>query len=247
MQQLQVLNSSIFEIHLAVGRVKEYEIYKDERRDPNARDIFWGRVETLRLFLDKLFTKCYYENLSSELIIDLFLIVLQILLREIPLIIDDILTPTLDKLLKTNIRILHKSGNYCPIFLIYQHILMNHTTKLIHTSNYLEKYDLQYFSTMNSKINEKIQLIRQLSFPPLQSNYQRKKHNYYNRMTSLETPEEEEQEQQKLHVPILLPDDNDCNRQSIQNNHFISKQSESPSTVSLPPIKIMLYKQQRRR
>jgi hypothetical protein len=229
------LVSSLLEIQLSVARIKEYQRYKDERCDPNARDIFWGRIESLRFFLDKIFTTCYYENMSCQLIVDLFVVVLQLLFREVPLLIDDILTSTLDGLLRTNIRKLHKSisrsrgndnwsnNNYCPIFLIYQHILMNRISKLILTAKYLEKYDPHHFSPTNdSKLTEYLNQINQLSFPPLKSNYQQKKQNYYNRV---ELP------------PIPSP---------IVSSHHSLPVSPSSSSSSLPSIRVIVYKQNRR-
>jgi hypothetical protein len=236
------LLESVFDVQQSIARIKEYQIYKNERRDPNAREIFWGRIESLRFFLEKVFTTIYYENLACNIILDLFLILFQLFLREVPALLDDILTPTLDRLLRTNIRKLHKSGaNTCPIFVIYDHILMNHTTKLIQTSKYLEKYDPDEFSS--DTLNEYSQWINQLSRPTLQSDYQKKKQSYYHRveLPPLTAPVHDEGAEAPSSSSSNLPP-----RSLKQNKINDSSPSSSSSLPSLPPVRVMIYKHRRR-
>jgi hypothetical protein len=243
-------------------------MYRDERQDPGAREIFWGRIESLRYYLDKVFTTCYYKNMSCQLIVDLFVIVLQLLLREVPLLIDDILTSVLDGLLRTNIRKLHKSisrshdennnhhnNNSCPIFLIYQHILTNQTSKLILTSRYLEKYDLhQFYPTNHLTLTEYLNKTNQLLFPPLQSNYQQKNHNYYNRidlppisMSGLSTPNPQEGLPSLPSSPCSLSQNPLFYPSKSSNSNISASSSLSSSSSSLPPIRVIVYKQNRQR
>jgi hypothetical protein len=235
------LLESLFDVQQSVVRIKEYQTYKNERRDPNARDIFWGRIDSLRYFLEKVFTTFYYENLACELIIDLFLVIFQLFFREVPVLVDDILTSTLDRLLRTNIRKLHKSGgNFCPIFVIYQHIIMNRTSKLIQTSKYLEKYDPHSF--YSDQLAEYSQWINQLSRPVLQSNYQKKKQNFYHRVELLPlSPRVLEGSE----IPEIIrpPAFQDCTPLSLKHNRGNESSSFFPA---LPPVRVIIYKQNRR-
>ncbi len=102
------LSSSLFDIQLSIDRIKEYVSYRNEVRDPTAREIFWGRVEILRDHFERVLTTNYYENQSSDMILHVFLVIFHCLLREIPIVLDEIMTNAIDGLIRTNLRLVHQ-------------------------------------------------------------------------------------------------------------------------------------------